>query len=170
MIWSTEVIFPLHSLLPGEFIGKYCPRDSILLYTPLGEYQEHILARKWCNWLWSDRRTTQTFRMAVHCCLESGCIGKCIPLDREISLRQGFCTPRPRGAKSLPLGNLSVLGVDRSQSLFYFVPQESHSQAGSTTSGDVFPNTQTPPLKSVRIHYIPSLGSVLYTRPFRAWS
>ena len=37
--------YPIHSLLPRECIGKYCPRDSISWYTPWGEYQEHILTR-----------------------------------------------------------------------------------------------------------------------------
>ena len=48
--------YPIQSILPGECIGKYCPGESISWYTPLGEYQTHILARKtlamlqqWCN-------------------------------------------------------------------------------------------------------------------------
>ena len=48
--------YPIQSILPGDCIGKYCPWDSISWYTPLGEYQTHILARKtlamlqqWCN-------------------------------------------------------------------------------------------------------------------------
>ena len=37
---------PIHSLCPRECTEKYVPRDSISPYTPLGEYQEHILARE----------------------------------------------------------------------------------------------------------------------------
>ena len=38
--------FLTHPLFPRECIGKCCPMDSISQYTPLGEYQEHILVWK----------------------------------------------------------------------------------------------------------------------------
>ena len=83
-------------------------------------------------------------RMDVHC-LESGCIGKYIPLGPWDFPRAGILHPSaleialgqslgPRGAKSTPLGNLSGLGGCISQYI--------------------------PPLGSVRIQYLPRLGGV----------
>ena len=54
-------------------------------------------------------------RMSVHC-LESGCIGKYTHLGpRDFALGQSV---GPRGAKSLPLGNLLGLG----ECIFQYIP------------------------------------------------